>query len=199
MSYASAMSSDAQETGPPASRGPREGLAVRDLPRPPRDARWARVLVVFLAVALVVGWVVWYVRTPEPLPTDDRTVSAAGVVGTPLYLGMFTVPDGIDRELTISGVRVEARASDEVGIEPLLCQGGTIGVTTAPDQFCADLTATEGADVRPGDSVVLEVSGDRPVVAEIDRIRIAFREGLRFGTAEAGHAGATITLAASGA
>ncbi len=151
-----------------------------------------------LAVTVVAGWVTWYVLTPTELPTDDREVIASGVSGQSLYVGMFSAPDGFERTLHLDGVKVSATASAPVTVTPWLCQGGTVGVTTAPRQFCTTLEDPEGAELSTGDSIVVEVNGDEAAIAEVDRIRIGFREDLRWGTHPAGHAGARVTLIPAG-
>lgn len=202
MSYASAMASSDSAPDRPAVESATTrsggGLSAPHLPRPPQQATWWRALLAVLSVAMLVSWVVWYVQTPEDLPTDDQEVRASGVPGTSLYLGMFDVPDGFARSLSISGVKLRTVASSDVTVTPWLCRGGTIGVTTSPEQFCAELVDPAGADLSPQDSVVVEVAGDERLVAEIERIEIGFREGLRWGTKPAGHAGAAVTLLGSG-
>jgi hypothetical protein len=59
-------------------------------------------------------------------------------------------------------------------------------VTTTPETFCRDLGPTEGATLEGGDEIVLEVSGDAPTVVDIDRVRIAYRDGLQWATQDAG-------------
>lgn len=176
------------------TRGDDATLEAPHLPRPRRQSRLWRWAPPVLAVALLVGWVAWYVTTPEDLPTDDQAVAATGIVGQPLYVGMFTAPTGFNRALHMSGVKVHATASAKPTITPLLCRHGTIGVTTEPDQFCASLDDPAGQRLSTGDSIVLEVQSDQTVVVDVDRIRIAFQEGLRWGTKPAGHASAAISL-----
>ncbi|TYL49529.1 hypothetical protein FXB39_12530 [Nocardioides sp. BGMRC 2183] len=168
------------------------------LPRPPRQKRWWRALLVVATTGVLAGWLAWYVLTPAELPTDDQQVQASGVTGTPLYLGMFSVPDGFDRTLHIQGVKLSTTASTDLTVTPWLCQGGTVGVTTSPEQFCAALEDPAGAELSTGDSIVVEVSGEAAAIAEVDRIRIAFREDLRWGTHAAGHAGARVSLHPAG-
>jgi hypothetical protein len=59
-------------------------------------------------------------------------------------------------------------------------------VTTTPDTFCAELGPTEGATMRAGDEVVLEVAGAAPGVVVIDRVRVVYRDGLQWATQDAG-------------
>ena len=59
-------------------------------------------------------------------------------------------------------------------------------MTTTPETFCEELGPTEGATLERGDTVVLEVVGDAPGVVDIDRIRIAYRDGLQWATQDAG-------------
>lgn len=174
--------------------GDEAGLEAPHLPRPNVSSRLWRWGPPTAAIALLIGWVIWYVVTPEQLPTDSQNVPASGVVGHPLYVGMFAAPSGFDRSLHMSGVQVHATASTKFELTPLLCRKGSIQVTTEPDQFCASLDNPAGQRLGPGDSIVLKVSSDRPVLADIDRIRIAFQEGLRWGTEQAGHEGATVSL-----
>lgn len=162
-------------------------LEAPHLPRPKRQSRLWRWAPPVAAVALLVGWVAWYVTTPEDLPTDPTPVTAAGVVGQPLYVGMFAAPAGFHRALHISGVTVHATSSTKLTIKPLLCRHGAFGQTTEPDQFCASLDEPAGQRLGEGDSIVLEVSSDQTVVAKIDPVRISFQEGFRWGTKAAGH------------
>ncbi|TIC83808.1 hypothetical protein E8D34_14655 [Nocardioides sp. GY 10113] len=183
---------------PPSSNGPAAGPALSlGVPgRPRRHGRWRRVSLVAAAIGLLAGWVAWYMATPEPLPVDDREVAATGTTRAPVYLGMFAAPEGFDRTLHVAGVKTSATASADVAVTPLLCRGGTIGVTSAPDHFCEELIDPAGATLGEGDSIVLEVSGEQALVAQVDRIRVAFREDLRWDTVPAGHAGATVVLGA---
>ncbi|GAA3823130.1 hypothetical protein GCM10022242_25830 [Nocardioides panacisoli] len=169
------------------------------LPHPttrPRTLRW----LVLVAVVLVLGaWLAWFLRSPGALPTEDRSVTASGVVGTPLYVRAFSAPSDFGRTLHVSGVKVHTEASADVTVTPLLCTGGSINdVTTAPEQFCDDLANPEGKDLAAGDSILLEIQADQPVEAHIDRLSIGFRQDIRSATEPAGVAGVDVTLAASG-
>ncbi len=138
------------------------------------------VLVVLLAV---IGWVSTH---PEALATTDATVRAETPVGESVYLGVFATPADFDRTLHIAGVRVFASATAEVTIVPHVCHGGSLNVTTTPESFCAELGPTEGATLESGDEIVLEIVGDAPSVVDIDRVRIAYRDGLQWATQDAG-------------
>lgn len=169
------------------------------LPHPtarPRTLRW----LVLVAVVLVLGaWLAWFLRSPGSLPTEDRTVTASGVVGTPLYVRAFSAPADLGRTLHVSGVKVHTEASADVTVTPVICKGGSINdVTTAPAQFCDDLANPEGEDLVAGDSILLEIQTDQPAEAHIDRISIGFRQDIRSATEPAGVAGVDVTFAASG-
>jgi hypothetical protein len=156
-------------------------------------------VVIVAVVVVVVGWLVWFLRSPGALPTSDRTVDAAGVVGTPLYVGVFTAPGDFDRTLHVSGVKVHTDSSADMSVTPLLCHGGSLnGVTTAPEPFCDELVDPEGEDLTDGDSVVLKIEAEQPVDASIDRIEIGFRQDIRSATEPAGVAGVDVTLEQSG-
>ncbi|MCX6400223.1 MAG: hypothetical protein NTX33_09870 [Propionibacteriales bacterium] len=165
------------------------------VPRPSFKSKFWRIGLIALAVLMFLAWFAWYATTPEDLPTDRRTATGSGVVGTPLYIGMFSPPDDFGRTLRIAGVRVHATASAEIKVTPVLCRRGTVGVTTQPEQFCSDLINPEGERMIGGDSIVLRIESDSPAVAVIDRIEIAYREDVRWGTQPAGRQQAIVTVA----
>jgi len=145
-----------------------------------RFATYALALGVLLAV---VGWVSTH---PEALPTSTATVQAETPVAVPVYVGVFGTPADFDRTLHVSGVRLFATAGAEVTIVAHVCHGGSVHVTSTPETFCSELGPTEGATLRSGDEIVLEVVGAVPTVVRIDRIRIAYREGIQWATQDAG-------------
>lgn len=169
-------------------------LRAPRLPRPSFQSKGWRIAMISVAVLMLVGWFAWYATTPEKLPTDDKTMSGSGVVDTPLYVGMFSAPDDFGRTLRISGVQVHATTSADLDITPLLCRRGTVGVTTQPEQFCADLVNPEGARMVGGDSIVLKIVSKVAVVAVIDQIRVAYREDVRWDTQPAGHQQAIVAV-----
>jgi hypothetical protein len=143
---------------------------------------WLLALVV---VAAVVGWVSTH---PADLPTSSERVTASTPVGTPVYVGVFGAPSDFDRTLHVSGVKIFAVSTVEMDITPWLCRGGSVGVTTTPDAFCSELVDTEGATMRAGDEIVLEVSGEEPGSVAIDPVRVAYRDGFQWATQDAGSA-----------
>lgn len=157
-------------------RRPRAGLVVR---------------VLLGAVALT--FMVWFTTSPATLPVTATQVSASTPVDTPVYFGVFTPGSDFDRALHLSGVKVHTTANTEVSVTPLLCTGGTVGVTTEPERFCTELVNPEGRTLREGDAIVLEVVSDLAAIAVIDRVRLGFRDGLQWGTLEAG-AGAIVRV-----
>ena len=171
------------------------GLDSPPLPRPSLSAKAWRYLAVALAVVLGAAWLVWYALTPEHLPTSDKTVSASGVVGQPLYIGMFAPTKEFGRTIRISGVRVHTTADVKLKVTPLLCRRGTVGVTTKPEQFCAELVNPEGQRLTGADSVIVRVESDVAALAVIDRITIAYREDIRWDTQPAGYHQALVTIA----
>lgn len=163
-------------------------------PRPPEGGRlsvapsrrgWRITAYVglLLAVLAVLAWVSTH---PKALPTTTTRVQAETPVGEPVYLGVFGTPADFDRTLHVSGVRVFASSTTDVSIVPHLCHGGSVSATTTPDTFCREFGATEGATMKAGDEVVLEVSGTAPGVVAIDRVRVVYRDGLQWATQDAG-------------
>jgi hypothetical protein len=190
-----AASAPARRRGAREKPGRDRALGAPGLPRPSLQSKGWRFTLVGAAVVLLLGWLVWYAATPEELPTSDRTVSASGVVDVPLFVGMFTAGDEFDRTLRVSGVKVHTSANERISVTPLLCRRGTVGVTTDPDQFCSEMVNPEGERFVAGDSIVLKVESAKPALAIIDRIRIAYREDIRWDTQPAGNHQAIISIA----
>ncbi len=155
-------------------------LAVSPSRRGWRITTYAVVLAVLLAV---IGWVSTH---PKALATNDTLVRAETPVGEPVFVGVFGAPADFDRSLHLAGVRVFATSSADVTIVPHVCHGGSVNVTTTPESFCRELGPTEDATLESGDAIVLEVVGETPTVVEIDRVRIAYRDGLQWATQDAG-------------
>lgn len=207
MSYRSTMTVGGTASAPKPKPGRRRatppkreragGLGKLGSPRVPRpsfNSKFWRIGLLVLAVAVFFAWFAWYATTPEDLPTDSKTASGSGVVGTPLYVGMFSAPDDFGRTLRISGVRVHATANTELDVTPVLCRRGTVGVTTQPEEFCSELVNPEGERLVGGDSIVLRIESDSPAVAVIDQIQIAYREDVRWDTQPAGRKQAVVTV-----
>lgn len=169
-------------------------LRAPGLPRPSLRSKGWRIVLAGTALALLAGWLIWYAATPEELPTTDRTVNASGVVDVPLYVGMFTTGDDFGRTLRVSGVKVHTTANAEITVTPVLCRRGTVGVTTDPGQFCSEMVDPEGERLVSGDSIVLRIESDRPALAIVDRIRIAYREDIRWDTQPAGNHQAIVSI-----
>lgn len=139
-----------------------------------------------LVTALLAALATWYVNDPADLPTSERTVRATTPVDVPVYVGMFAGSTTFSRTLELSGVKVHTVSNTDVEVVPLLCRGGTVGVTTDPERFCSDVVDPEGQAFGPRDDIVLRVTSDDPAIAVIDRVRLGFREGLQWGTRTAG-------------
>ncbi|MBU2698500.1 hypothetical protein [Pimelobacter sp. 30-1] len=180
---------------PRRRRGGDGDLDSSRIPRPSFRSRTWRYAVLALATLLGAAWLVWYALTPEQLPVSDKALNASGVVGTPLYVGMFAPPADFGRTLRIAGVKVHTTADVKIGVTPLLCRRGTVGVTTKPEQFCAELVNPEGQRLVGGDSIVLKVDAPEAALAVIDRIRIAYREDIRWDTQAAGNHQAIVMIA----
>ncbi|WP_121258567.1 hypothetical protein [Nocardioides ferulae] len=139
---------------------------------------------VLAAVVALVAW--WFLTHPPALPVEEQRITATTAVDQPVYLGVFGAPADFGRRLEVDGVKVRATSSAEVTLVPWLCQDGAPGVTTDPEAFCSALVDPAGAELGAGDSIVLEVRADHPLVVVVDRVRIGYRDGLRAATQEAG-------------
>ncbi|HET6938928.1 MAG TPA: hypothetical protein VFI19_09995 [Nocardioides sp.] len=136
-----------------------------------------------VAMLAVIGWVSTH---PKALDTSTTRVQAETPVGEPVYVGVFAAPAGFGRNLHVSGVRVFATSTADVTVTPHICHGGSVSVTTTPETFCREFGPSEGASFEAGDAIVLEVVGDAPGVVDIDRVRVAYRDGLQWATQDAG-------------
>lgn len=169
-------------------------LEVPRRQRPERRSKWWRLLVVLATLALAAGWLVWYLLTPEDLPTSEEVVEGSAVVDQVVYVGMFAPGSDFDRSLEISEISVDVSPADVADVTPMICRDGSLAVTADVDTFCPELDPPEDADFSDGDSIVLAVSSSLPTEIEIGRIEISFRDGIRWGTKEAGIAGATVSF-----
>lgn len=142
------------------------------------------VLALLVLGAAILAW--WFVTNPPPLPTAQGHVTASTTAGRPVYLGVWTAPAGLGRTLDVAGVHLRADTTTGVVLEPLLCRGGSIGVTSDPAPFCRELVDPAGATMRAGDSLVLRAVAQEPGAVYIDLPTIAFREGPRWGRSQAG-------------
>jgi len=170
-------------------------LEVPRRQKPEKRSKLWRILVILATLAIAVGWLIWFLRTPDDLPTTDRSADGAGVVDQPLYVGMFAVGDGFDRTITITDIEVDVEADGDVEVTPQLCRDGSLSVTTDPSGWCPELEDPKDQEFTAGDSIVLVVTASEPADVEIDRLRISFRDGIRWGDKDAGLEGATLSFA----
>ena len=170
-------------------------LEVPRRQRPEKRSKLWRIVVILATLAVAIGWLIWFLRTPDDLPTNSDRVIESGVVDQTVYVGMFAVGDDFDRTIRISEISVDVDPNDDVEVTPLICRGGTVSFTTDADSFCPELDEPDSADFSSGDSIVLAVTASAPTEVEIGRIEISFRDGIRWGTKEAGLDGATLTFA----
>jgi hypothetical protein len=169
-----------------------------EMPRrsePSKRTRLWWVLTVIGIFFLAVGWAIWFLRTPDGLPTSSRTAEGNGVVGQDLYVGMWAVGDDFDRTIRITDIKVAVEAEGDVTVEPKLCTGGTVSITSDASSFCTGLTDAEGADFTDGDSIVLVVTASQPTTVTLGRLEVSYRDGIRWATRDAGLAGATLVFA----
>ena len=172
----------------PGERGDPSLSLVRAHPR-------LRIAAYAVALALLVVVAAWVSTHPEELPTSGARVDASTPADVPVYLGVFGPGAGFDRSLHVSGIRVFATSTVDVTIVPHLCRGGAVSVTTTPDSFCTELVDTEDSAFVAGDEIVLEVRGEEPGVVDIDRVRVAYRDGLQWAVQDAGEPARVTILA----
>lgn len=149
-----------------------------------RDRR-RTLTAVLLAAVLVMVLAGWWVTHPADLPVREGHVTAVTTPGRAVYVGMVTGAE-LERVLRLGGVHVITEATVAVEVEPLLCRGGSVSVTSDAAAFCSDLIDPTGEQLRPGDSLVVRVSGDEAGAAYVSRLTLAFRTGIQVGTHPAG-------------
>lgn len=137
-----------------------------------------------VAVAAVAGLAFWFATSPPALTTADDAVVASTPVGQDVYVAVAHGEP--ERTLALAGVHVRVAAEAPVQVDPLLCLGGSPRVTSDPAAFCTDLVEPDGRELGSADAVLLRVRGDHAATVSIDRVRLAFRDGLRWGTRPAG-------------
>src|SRR4051812_17917259 len=152
----------------------------------PPSRRGLRLTLYAVAGVCLVAGIGWGTTLPEPLPTSNPRVVASTPVTEPVFVGVFGTGSEFDRTLHVSGVHIYATSTTDVTVIPHVCHGGSINITTTPESFCEEFGPTEGAVLDAGDEIVLEVVGDAPTVVDIDRVRIAYRDGLQRATQDAG-------------
>lgn len=170
MAYARPMTSPVTTSRP---------LQVAVRPRIAHGA-WAALFV----IGVLLLW--WYVTNPAELETDDDPVAASTPTGVPVYVGVVATPADFGRTLHLAGVKVSTVSDTPVTVTPLLCRGGTVKVTTTPEPFCTELVNPEGQPLAAGSAIVLRLEAEGPGTARVDRVRLAYRDGLQWATQEAG-------------
>ena len=88
--------------------------------------------------------------------------------------------------LRLGGVHVTTEATVPVEVEPLLCRGGSVSITADAAPFCSDLVDPTGEQLRPGDSLVVRVTGDEAGAAYVSQLVLTYRSGLQVGEQPAG-------------
>lgn len=147
--------------------------------------RWRTVTVALATTAVLMVVAVWWATHPEGLPVREGHVTAVTTPGRPVYVGVYAA--GQDpRTLRLGGVHVHTDATVPVEVEPLLCLGGSVSVTTDAAPFCRELVAPDGRRLGPQDSLLVRVTGEEPGAAFVARVSVTFRSGLRVGTSPAG-------------
>lgn len=148
-------------------------------------SRWRGVAVVLAATAVLLVTVSWWATHPGALPVREGHVTAVTTPGRAVYVGMVSGTE-VDRTLRLGGVHVRTEATVPVEVVPLLCRGGSVSVTSDAAPFCSDLIDPTGQQLRPGDSLVVRVTGQEAGAAYVGRVSLAFRSGLQVGTQPAG-------------
>ena len=147
--------------------------------------RWRNLTVGLGAGALLLVTLMWWATHPSALPVREGHVTAVTTPGRAVYVGMVAGSE-VDRTMRLGGVHARTEATVPVEVVPLLCRGGSVSITTDPAPFCTELVDPTGQQLRPGDSLLVRVSGDEAGAAYLARLSLTFRSGLQVGTRPAG-------------
>lgn len=174
-----------QPADSPAPRGRDEKPADPAVSLGVARNRWRSITVGLAAGAVLLVTVAWWLTHPSALAVREGHVTAVTTPGRAVYVGMVSGAE-VDRTLRLGGVHVRTEATVPVEVVPLLCRGGSLSVTSDAEPFCADLVDPTGQQLRPGDSLVIRVTGQEAGAAYVGRVSLAFRSGLQVGTQPAG-------------
>lgn len=143
-----------------------------------RSRRWTRLAWLGAAVAAL-ALLAWYVTHPSPLPPTGEPVEATTRVDRSVFVG---VPTGGQ------GLTVRSWSYDVEGgrVDLLVCRGGAIGVTADPSAFCTSVERADGAQLDPGDQLVLQVSTDAPGTVSGGPLHLSWRRGIQIGEQDTG-------------
>ncbi|MDT0203315.1 hypothetical protein [Nocardioides sp. AE5] len=162
----------------PSTVLPPPGLEIT----PRRWLRWLWIPVVFAVLA--VG--LWWLGHPQDLATQDRTASAQATVGRTVYLGV-TDTSQAGRTVRVTEVTVPEAKGGTASVKALICVDGSIAQTTDATRFCSALVDAADRDLRIGtDQLILSITAQDAATIELDRVRVAFRDGLQRGESAAG-------------
>lgn len=142
------------------------------------------------AAFVVVAIGLWWIGHPAALPTSGTAVSATTKAGVPVYFGITPAGEG-RRSLEIDAVEISIVSPEDatgVSVEALICRGGSIGQTSAPERFCGEVLPAEDnvLHLGAGDQLMVSVTAEEPGTVEIDRLEVGFRDGLQRGTRPVG-------------
>lgn len=170
---------------------PDDSPSVRGRPADPTAtlgvgrSRWRAIAVGLAASAVLLVTLTWWATHPGALPVREGHVTAVTTPGRAVYVGMVSGTE-VESTLRLGGVHVLTEATVPVEVVPLLCRGGSVSVTSDAEPFCVDLVDPTGQQLRPGDSLVIRVTGQEAGAAYVGRVSLAFRSGLQVGEQPAG-------------
>ena len=116
---------------PKVRRMSSSSLEVPRRQQPEKRSKLWRILVILATLAVAVGWLIWFLRTPDDLPTDRRPRDRIG----------RRRPDRLHRHVRrrrrlrphhhgSPRSRSTSRPDDDVEVTPLICRGGSLSFTT---------------------------------------------------------------------
>ena len=168
-------------------------MATADSALQVRRSRGSRLALVAVVAAALVALAAWFVTHPAAPGTSGADLHASVPTGEAVYLGVYTPDAGSGRTLHLS--RVDVRHTGDATVETLVCRSCALGVTTAPATFCRGLVPARGTALAPGDQLVLRVASSSEGPVRVSRPRLTYRDGVQWGSHDAGHRAAVTFLA----